>query len=160
MVFKGLHDRMVALVQNSSICKALANLLHADLDMLEFAVSKLISVVVPLDFLGDEFVVPLSFAGNVVTYVSPIPAGHRFRLEAIWVNLVTDATAGSRYIHISVVNAVNTVIEDLAVGAAIVASKTGNLTLHYGAYASGAVLGNSGGDVANYAGYGLPIWVS
>lgn len=89
-------------INNSRIGRYLANLLGNQTERLNFAISKLISVVVPIDLVAGEIqTLEASFAGNASWNITP-GKGHRLRLLYGMIYLDNDATSANRVIQVHV----------------------------------------------------------
>lgn len=116
-------------INNSRVGRYLAEILGNQAERLNFAISKLISVVVPIDLIAyEDQTIPFSIAGNTSVTIRPF-RGHRLKLLYGKITLVTDATVANRYIQFTVTNSAGTEICGLGQSAAIAASLTRNYNI-------------------------------
>lgn len=119
-------------INNSRVGRILAQILGNQAERLSFAISKLISVVVPLDMLAYqplEITIPAT-AGNVAFSFSP-NKGHRVKIYYAKLTLVADATVKSRYICWKITNAAGTDLTVLGVSGAVAASETKGMSVNH-----------------------------
>ena len=123
-------------ISNSRLPRRLSDILGNQAERLAFAVSKLISVVVPVDLIAYEpqtIAIPAT-AGNVQVTISPT-RGHRLVHLYGRFTLVCDATVGNRQIEVGISNSGGTSLCSFGQTNNITASqtKTLNTVEHTGA---------------------------
>ena len=132
-------------INNSRVGRYLAEILGNQSERLNFAISKLISVVVPLDLLAFEpQTIPIAAtAGNVTVSISP-RVGHRMRVLYGRITLVADATVANRAISLCVVDSSNNVLCKWPVSSDVTASQTKSYSFSEanGYYATGQATDN------------------
>ena len=94
-----LSSRRNVWINNSRVGRVLAEILGNQAERLSFAISRLVSVVVPLDLVAYEpQTIPIpATAGNVETYIRPF-RGHRLQILYGRIELTTDGTVATRNI--------------------------------------------------------------